>query len=299
MPPEQAAPPAPDAPLAQAADRLRSAARWLVISFGAVAAVAFAGISLSRFGDLDPGASPVLFGVAVLGAVAALAGVLGAMVVAMGLAAASTVDAGDLTAVDADDATRQAREAVAGDPVLAPWGHDLGDFLEAVEEAHEDHRTKLDAWVDSADVEAVPDYVNRAAERVNALSGTLDVVLGAASYLRLQARFKVARWQIAGWLALASIGAVAFVWTTGPEASESVPREASTGTWQVPSDDVASLRERMGGTDCRADRTAVPVTVLGEEDDGEQVDLVTTDRGGCIPVRVVVPRTQVALDPVG
>src|SRR4051812_46896367 len=86
-----------DPHLAGAATRLRDAAKWLVVSAGAVAAVIFAGISLTGLGNLSSDSPNHRLVLAILGAAAAVAGSLTALVTSMSLAAASTVTAHDLT----------------------------------------------------------------------------------------------------------------------------------------------------------------------------------------------------------
>jgi hypothetical protein len=82
--------------LAAAADRLRSSAKWLIASFGAVAAVVVAGISLSDLGGLSGDTPGYRLAWAVGGAFAAIVGVLGALARAIALAAASAMTIDDL-----------------------------------------------------------------------------------------------------------------------------------------------------------------------------------------------------------
>ena len=120
-------------PLATAADRLRDAARWLVISFGALVAVVFAGIGISNLGKLDPTIAPQQFWLALAGAGLALIGAVTALGIAVSLAAAGTVSVYDLDPLPAhisyshsgDREMARIREELFSDPQLSPWGGDV------------------------------------------------------------------------------------------------------------------------------------------------------------------------------
>jgi hypothetical protein len=269
-----------------------------VITFGAIAAVVFAGISISRFGDLDPDTAPLLFALAVLGAGFALTGALAALLVSMSLAAASTMSVSDLVSDNPDRATRAALETLAKDPSLAPWGHDLSDFFEDVQDAHKDYQIRLKSWNNSGEVDASPALANRASDRVTALSDIQAQILETASYLRLQKRFGAARLWLALWLTLAAAGAATFVWVTGPAATESIPREPSTGLWSVPADEQDRIGDQLGGRTCDYDLDAVPVTILDDQGDGKEADIVTVAANGCRPARLVVDRNELNRTPV-
>jgi hypothetical protein len=105
--------PATRSPLGAAAARLRDSARWLVVTFGAVVAVVFAGVTVSRFGDVDPDTARVQFWVAVAGALVALFGALAALLTSMSLAAASTVSLTDLC-------PRESKTNSSLTPIFAP-----------------------------------------------------------------------------------------------------------------------------------------------------------------------------------
>lgn len=284
------------APLSLAADRLRESARWLVVAFGAVAAVVFAGIGVSRFGDLDPRTAPGLFAIAAIAALLAIVGALGAMVVAMALAAASTVSVADLLDTDPDKSVTSAKNTIAKAPLLAPWGGDFKDFFDEVNDANLQHQIQLKSWAENDDLDPTPDFVNRAAQRVEALDARQSAVLEAASYLRLRKRFEVARWWLLGWLLLATVSSVAFVVATSKATVEHVPLEPSTAVWSVPADDQDRIGSLLGGS-CAHELDAVPVVIIDEQDDGKEVELVTDPSNGCDTVRIVVPVDDVRRQP--
>jgi hypothetical protein len=286
-----AKPPATTSPLGPAADRLRESARWLVIAFGAVAAVVFTGISIAGFGSVDPDTSPAQFWTALVGAGAALLGVLGALLVAMSLAAASSLSIAELCETPADASMRAVHAALAGDPILAPWQNDISKFVANTGEVASDYETKLKNWTNSNVTQADPALANRASKRLSSLNQVQSVVMETASYLRLRHRFGTARWWILVFLALAAAGAIAFVWATGTAANESVPVKASAATWTVPDDDRAAV-DRQLGESCAYNLDKVPVVILGEQGDGKEADVVSTALGGCAPVRMVVESKQ-------
>lgn len=283
-----------DRSLAGAADRLREAARWLVISFGAVAAVVFAGITVSRFGDLDPGTAPGLFILASASAIAALAGALGALLVAVSLAAASSVSLQELLR-STRGPTKTAATAVAADPLLSPWNNSLRRFSKDLRGAHDLYHGELRSWRE--DVERGSEYVDRAAFRLTELSRTQQEIQHAASFLRLQARFSSARWWLGGLLALASLGAIVFAWATGPEASESVPDAARSAVWSVSADDRNRVASALGEA-CGYDLAVVPIVIIATEDADKEADVITVPDDGCAAVRLVVATSELQATPL-
>jgi uncharacterized membrane protein len=278
-------------PLAPAADRLRESARWLVIAFGAVAAVVFTGIGIAGFGSLDPDTAPTQFWTALVGAGAALVGVLGALLVAMSLAAASTLTIAELCARPADESMRAVRTALKKDPILVPWGNDIGTFVAEMGQAEKAFDENQKVWATSTEIDPLKAFANRAAERLTRLGRVQTIVMETASYLRLRHRFATARWWIFGFLALAAAGATAFVWATGAAATESVPVRASAATWTVPDDDREIVGRQLGAS-CAYALDEVPVVILGEQGDGKEADIVTTAARACEPVRLVVGTGQ-------
>jgi hypothetical protein len=290
---EETETPAPKAsPLAPGADRLRESARWLVISFGAVAAVVFAGITVAGFGSVDIDTAPTQFWTALAAIAVALAGVAAALVDTMSLAAASSVTIEELCAQPADGVMRKVHQALAKEPILAPWEMSVRKFVKEVRRAEREYDVNQKYWATSTELEPVKVYTNRAAERLTQLSAVQTVVMETASYLRLRHRFGAARWRIVGSLVLAAAGAVTFVLATGTAATESVPRRALAATWTVPADDRDTVHDQLGGTACTYDLDEVPAVILDEQGDGKEADIVTTASDDCQPVRLVVGTGQ-------
>lgn len=179
--------------LGAAAERLRQAARWLVVGFGAVAAAVFTGVSVSDFGNVARDTAP--FWIAVGCAGVALIGTLTAMLIAMSLAGASTVSVHELRR-PGDRTLDHVKETIKSDPVLAPWDGDVATFFQAMDTASRSYQTALDAWRDDP---AKLSSVQRSADYVKALLKVQTEIMATASYLRLTAGFRRARW----WMAIA------------------------------------------------------------------------------------------------
>lgn len=77
--------------------RLRNSARWLLASFGAVAVVIFAGLTVADFGELNGDTPGFRLTIAIAGAAAAIGGIVAALERAMRLAGASMTSLEDLT----------------------------------------------------------------------------------------------------------------------------------------------------------------------------------------------------------
>src|SRR4051812_30394410 len=78
------------------AERLRTTAKWLVVSAGAVAAVVVAGLNFADIGKLTPATEDYRLWVALAGAVAAVSGIGWMLYATVALAGASTVGVAEL-----------------------------------------------------------------------------------------------------------------------------------------------------------------------------------------------------------
>jgi hypothetical protein len=290
------APSSDQAQLSRAADRLRDSAKWLIASFGAAAAVVVAGISLSDLGKLSPSTPGYRLAMAVAGALAAVVGVLGALTRAMSLATGGTVTVTDLKRKPSrrQAALRAARETVAQDPALAWWEHNLASFVDAVDKARDNRDTELDAYVRRGGSFPSHDHLDRATFQVAELEGVLGRLLETASFLRLEHRFRTSARVIAGWLLVAAVGVLLFVYAvqTGPAALD-VPAEPVAATLRTPADDHERLAEELG-PGCGYDLAAVPVVVLSVDAEAKTAELVTVPAADCAPVRWEAPRDSVA-----
>ena len=280
-----------------AADRLREAARWLVITFGAVAAVVFVGISVSRFGDLELEANRAEFWYAIGGALLAIGGTLAALLTAMSLAAASTITVNDLLGVRRSWqlGLNAAKDAVARDPALAPWDQDIRKLVAGLEGVSCDFHGQLDSWRKDTSTDANPELVNRASTVQNAHQQVLTALVDTASYMRLQKRFRIACWILGVALLLAAAGAVLFVWATGSEATEDIPTEVVLVDWRVPADRWDEIEAALGNG-CPYPAYAVPAMVLGTDDDGQR-DIATIPTEACSSLRLVVDGDDLVRQP--
>lgn len=276
--------------LGRGADRLRESAKWLVASFGAAAAVVLAGINFSGIGSLTPDAPDFRFPAAVAGSVLALAGILGALLASMSLASASTVTVDDLRRRP----TRwgwsldTARRAVAADPVLAPWDRDFGKLASAYEAAHRDWENELRLWMESTELDADSTLLDRATHRLNELVALVGQLLETASFLRLQHSFRVFRFVIGGCLLAAGVGAVLVVWAANPPSGGLDVPSVAEARFDVPADRVDQYRDDLGAS-CAYALDALPVVVLGVDDDEGTADVLTVPAQGCAAFRRTVP----------
>ena len=289
-------------PLATAADRLRDAARWLVISFGALVAVVFAGIGISNLGKLDPTTAPHQFWLAVTGAGLALIGAVIALGIAVSLAAAGTVSIYDLDPLpehfsyshSGDPEIVRVRDELFSDPQLSPWGGDVTKFFDATRSAQATYDERLQQWAAASKPDDYKVPLDQALQWLKYLLRIQTHVITNGSYMKLRNRFGRATWKIALALLVATAGATLFVWATGTAANETVPTAARSGLWNVPQDSRTIVAKQLGGPACPADLDQVPVVVLGEQGDGAQYDVVTMAVPGCQPIRLVVLSTQVS-----
>ncbi len=290
-------------PLATAADRLRDAARWLVISFGALVAVAFAGIGISNLGKLDPTIAPNQFWLAIAGAGFAVIGAVTALGIAVSLAAAGTVSIYDLDPLPAhisyshsgEQEMARLREELTSDPQLSPWDGDVTKFFDAARSAQRTYDQLLQQWATAANPDDYHNAHEQALTRLRYLLQLQTHVITNASYMKLRNRFGRATWKTALALLLATAGATVFVWATGSAATEMVPTGARVGLWAVPNDSRALISKQLGGSACAADLSQLSVIVLGEQGEGAQYDVVApVSAPGCKPIRLVVASTQVS-----
>jgi hypothetical protein len=299
--------------LAQAADRLRDSAKWLIVSFGAAAAVVVAGISLSDVGRISGDTPGYRLAFAIGGALVAIVGVLAALAWAMSLAAASTVTIDDLQARPSrwQWSLRFALAKVQEDPALSPWGNELRAFVEALRDARSRQKLALDRYMeedndedsnrdassDRLSSEEAQQRLDRATFLVDELEGTMGRLLVTASFLRLQESFRVARVIITLWLLLAAAGVLAFAYAvrTGPAALD-VPASPVAASVSVPPDDRADLAKRLG-TGCRYSLDAVPIIVLSLDEETVKAQAVTLPAMSCKPVRLEIDRDRITGSP--
>jgi hypothetical protein len=272
--------------LARGADRMRDAAKWLVASFGAVAVVVFAGINLSNIGKLTWAHDGDRLRVAIIGAIAAVVGITGALMQAMGLATASTTTYSDLRSPSESirrDPTRadlyDAIKVVESDPGLAPWDGDFDALLAELDAAHVDRESWLAAYLDDDVPEPSAAYLNRATLRLSERTLLASQLLAAVSFLRLQFSFRSARFAIATFMLVAAGGAMAFAWASNPPTTKSPTIEAQPIPATLTVDDKLSAKLVAAG--CSAPQGTIDVLALTEGPDEKTVIVATMPTPTC------------------
>lgn len=210
-----------NAGLAAGADRLRGANQWLIGSAGAVAAVVFAGISISGLNGVEGSYRRI----AIVAAIVALVSIIGALVTTMWLAGASTVTVLDLEQPvgKTHGALRAAIEAVSADPELKPWDGDITKFTTECGEARAQYLEFEQMWVGDPAVNAESTFVERARVRDRTLESTKRVLLEGASYIRLRHSFGTAGKLLFGTLVAAALAVVTFAWATSQPGAVRAP----------------------------------------------------------------------------
>lgn len=276
--------------LANAAERLRSSARWLIASFGAVAAAVVVGISVSDIGALSGDTPGYRLALAIGGAVLAIVGVLGALARSMALAAASVIGIHDLAVTPRrwQLSLRYARDRIKADPALAPWNGDLHTFHRALEVSRRDQKKERDWYLADKSTTPYVGSLNRATMVVNELERVLARILETISFLRLQHGFRIARIVIVAWLIVAATGVLVFAYAAHVTPNVSIAAAPATASLRVPSDDRTFVSHRLG-TGCDHDLDAVPVVVLALVSETGRADVVTLPTATCSPVRLDIP----------
>jgi hypothetical protein len=294
--PKAKAAPASANPLDKAADRLRDSAKWLLASFSAVAVVIFAGLTVADLGQLDGDTPGYRLLIAVVAAVLAIAGIVGALARAMSLAGASTTSLADLTRQTTEAELREAKAEAAADPALTTWGGDFAAFVADYNHAYDEYVQQAEAY--ALDPAKRPDRsgLQKARFHLQAMSAISTRLLRTVSFLRLQRSFANARKAIVAWMIVTAVGAVMFGWATSGIPDDDPPELTDAPVMGVlrPGDDVVKELNRQLSGSCRvASGDAIPVIVLSEGTSGDTVRLVTVPGAGCPPARATAPLSQV------
>ena len=284
-------------PLAGPADRLREAAKWLVIAFGAVATAAFAGLSLSNIGSLTFDTPDYRLAIAIVGVVLAFLGIAGALAKAIQLAGASTTSLEDLTrpATWRERSLTFTRREVVKDPLLSYWDGDIEQFVIDYRDAAEDYVDSANAY--ATDPGPIPDPrdVKKADYRLKVHQSIARRLLLTTGFLRLQRSFEVSRFIIGAWIFVAAIGLTAFAWAaTTPDEPETVDViQQPVAATVIVDEDIAASIEAVGPAGC-----AVPidssqdVTVLAVADNGQTAQAVAVIET-CGAVRFDIPTSAI------
>jgi hypothetical protein len=284
-------------------DRIRETAKWLVTTFGAVAGVLLAGLSLSHLGAVEDGKLPL----ALAGAVMAVVGVT------VAIAAASRVLVGGRVNLDTlreptgsrlrdilpSHRARLRAEMASYKQLYGPF-ETLDGLLGESDRHWRDQVKAFQDWHAATDEGQRDDAMNR---HKSADSGTAGLnpflrrIRALANYQDMRLRFELAsRWIIAGAL-LTAVGAGAFALTVGAKdaakpaaATPAVPATPVAATLRP----VAKGEERLHavfGEHCELNR--LRVIALASDDEGWEV---VTDPAkapkGCNVARTTVRRSE-------
>lgn len=291
--------------LAGAADRLRDAAKWMVVSFGAAAAVVFAGLTVADLGDLDFSTPNYRFTIALIGGAVAIVGVVAAMATAMRLAGASTTSLHDLARAPRrwELALKRTRQEIADDPALQAWDTDgssdltarMKAFLSDYADAYGEFYAEVEKY--AGDTNPAPDTrsLKKAARRLDYLSATSNRLLRTVGFLRLQASFTYARFVIAGWLLFATAGAIGFGWAVSDPADDG-PTLATRPVLGQLAPSVATVADinRQLPAECEVDGDDEVAVIAVAEADDDMVDAVTVPADeDCPPTAITVPSAHI------
>lgn len=285
----------------EASQRLRDASRYLVVAFGAVAATLIAGLGLTRLDNLSADQQTQ----ALSAAAVAIVGVVVLLVLSVWLAAASSINANEILNAKRGS-SKQAREVIENQTNGLLSGHESFEgLLSARQQAWEAHRAAWKDYTDGAD--NVP-HVQRANVAAKQMDRILEAAMATASHQRLRYRF-VRSTMVMGVAALVTaVGVLSFAWATNPVSGSQLALVGPTptaGQLDVAEGVRSQVRARLGAA-CGADLGALPVLILGLDDEG--ADVLTVADNNCAQVRLQVdddigilePRTPAAgADPGG
>jgi hypothetical protein len=197
---------APDDPLKPASELIRSAAKWLIGSLGAIGALLIAGSQLSSIGSLQ--GSDYRLRWAVVGLGVSLAAILLAIWRVTALLIPTSVGIEEL----ANQWTR-ARPGQAGVSRWKRWRYPAVHYLATHRQYLGGDRTRTvpdvrDAWWNTSFDE----------EEIAPIRSLIEGVESIAAYQTLLARFRSARWWISGLVLIAALGIGVFAWAANPAA---------------------------------------------------------------------------------
>lgn len=233
-------------PLANAAERIRGSAQWLLGAFAAVGALLAAGLQIGSIGelDIDDGAR---FWIAFAGIAIAVIGIVVAVAAAASVSTRSDVSLHWLAAnpnsqaskmVDADPALRQGLTVDALQDRLNQAAAAAGAQFERIVELGDpgDDTTKKEK---SAELRAT--YTQQTAE-LDRFQRIRADVLDVASFYRVKEAFDNAKANMVGGALAAAVGITAFAW--GANAPESKSLNGGDVLPKTPSEVTVILTDR-------------------------------------------------------
>lgn len=295
--------------LDRAADRIREAAKWLIVSFAAVGVTLFGGLQLASLGRLPLEHVDERFVAAVGGVGLGLVGLAIAIWAASGVVTRSYVSLRWLQGLPPD---HPVRADIDNDHELLQGHRTVAELIQELDQAQQRRRSAYQALYQAVSPgQPAPDPAPliAASERANYwarwLKGVESNVLQVASYNRVAAAYRHARkWMFLG-AALTAAGITAFAWGANPPTPvapvQVLPPTPSNVTVVVPAEqrdltradlDGRSLQQVLGAN---CDLTAVAAVVVGAR--GEAYDVVSVRTPECDAVMFRVSPEQARLLP--
>jgi hypothetical protein len=212
-------------PLARASDRIREAAKWLIVSFAAVGVTLYGGLQLASIGKLSTD-QPGRLAAAGIGILLALAGLTIAIAAASSVVTKSYASLRWLLHLPPTDPVRADiegdRSLLGGYQKIADLANDIDSSQQRRLKAYEDRyapapanetQQQRDARVAAANTE-----FELARNLASSLKNTENNVLQVASFNRLAGAYEKARRAMFAGAGIAAIGIALFAWGANPPA---------------------------------------------------------------------------------
>lgn len=280
--------------LAQASDRIRESAKWLIASFAAVGAVLAAGLQLAGIGELEGGR----LALALVGLAAAIVGISLAIRAAGSVVTESFISMKWLAAQDSDHA---AKAGVEGDIGLLVGFETVKALKDAYDDAIAERKRALRTYYDEPGDSTKRTKADVAQKWVRALDQSQVQVIERASFNRLSASYKDAGRVIIAGAVFAAFGIAAFAWAANPPEVKAVPVVIPAATKVVVSideEDRADLQELLGESCDLSKVDGVAVEATGETyrvasiatyDCKPALFTVSPDMGDVLPASLLEP----------
>lgn len=296
-----------DGSLASAADRIREAAKWLIVSFAAVGVTLFGGLQLASIGKLTWD-HPERLSAAVLGV---LLGLIGIGIAIAGASSVVTKSYVSLRWLETLDAADPVRADIEGDTVLLGGYESIAELSAALEEAQlrrlQAYQHRYAPAPANEDEERRKQRIARAnAEFQYADNWALSLeqvqtnVLEVASFNRVRSAYEGARIKMFLGAALTATGIAAFAWGANPPeriaAVEVLPSTPSNVTVTIDKEDRDAKRPDLNGTSLqqtlgmKCDLSSLNAVAVGAR--GESYEVVSARTDKCRAALFSVAPTQ-------
>ena len=272
--------------LANAVDRIRETAKWLVVCLAGIGGVLAAGVQLSGVGSLEPHSHR--FNVALCAGIFA---VIGATLILGAAVWTATAKTRPLSSLNPEMKPLE-------DPVLLQGHTNLDELRTEYLKALEQRRAALEAHYavastenyDSVDADRKKDLADAAQKRAKFLDGIVRNVLEVNSYHRLLSRWRISSCIIAIGALLAGAGVVMFAWAANPpesaKASSMTPGmigSAAELKVELTKSGQEALRTQLGAT-CPISE---PLSIYALDDTASGADIIVVE-DGCDPIRLIL-----------